>query len=368
LDVETEPLQLETSITFIDGQKGELRYRGYSIDDLVEAGVAFEEVALLLWEGELPSSVESTQLRADLVHERAHAWELVRETSNVPMDAHPLDSLRYALSWDALNNPLAWDNESGANRQKAIAFTAWFPVLTAALHRRKLGMEPIEPSQDSSTVANFLYMLLGREPSDVEVKTAATSFVLHEEHEFNASTFAARVTIATQSNLHGAIASALGTLAGPRHGGASDRVIRMLEEIGSADRVSEYVDRQLAAHQRIMGFGHRVYRTTDPRSRHLRRMSEQLLRGGEHEEWIAILDDLQNEMEVRKNLFPNVDLYAALVNHELGIDPSFYTSVFACARMPGWTAHAIEQLDERMIRPEGRYVGSPPSSLQPVSF
>ncbi|MGH2411176.1 MAG: citrate/2-methylcitrate synthase, partial [Chloroflexota bacterium] len=185
----------------------------------------------------------------------------------------------------------------------------------------------------------------------------------HADHELNASTFAARVTIATQSNLHAAIASALGTLTGPRHGGASERVIRMLETIGDASRVADYVRGELAAKQRIMGFGHRVYRTVDPRSRHLKVMASRMLAGTERQPWIAILDELQRVMANEKRLYPNVDLYAAIVNHELGVDPAFYTSMFAMSRIVGWTAHAMEQLDGRMIRPAAEYVGEPPRSM-----
>lgn len=363
----------QSAITSIDGQKGELRYRGYPIGELAEH-CTFEQVAYLIWRGELPSDAELTELRQELRRARMEAsfppqpgerglFELV---GGVPTSAHPLDVLRYVVSWDALCNPLAWDNSERANRLKAVALTAWFPTVVAAFHRRRRDQEPVPPRPDLDTAACFLYMLSGREPDEVAARTLDISLILHADHELNASTFAARVTIATQSNLHAAVASALGTLTGPRHGGASERVIHMLEQIGSRDNVEPWVKDQLAHKQRIMGFGHRVYRTRDPRSRHLGDMAEKMLRGTEREEWVAILDALRAVMERERSLYPNVDLYAAVVNHELGIDPAFYTSIFAISRIVGWTAHAMEQLDGRMIRPAAEYVGPAPRSLLPV--
>jgi citrate synthase len=346
----------QSAITFIDGQKGELRYRGYPIGELAEEST-FEEVAYLLWHGELPNSDQLTSLSARLRELRLQHSELLALVGGIPLTAHPLDVLRYVLSWDALGNPLTSDNSPEANAEKSLQFTAWFPLVTAAYHRRRKAQLPIQPRSDLDTAASFLYGLNEREGSPVAVRTLDTSLILHADHEFNASTFAARVTIATQSNLHAAVASALGTLLGPRHGGASDRVIRMLEEIGTPENVQPWATEQLARKQRIMGFGHRVYRTTDPRSRHLRAMSEKLLAGTEHESWIEMLDILQSIMEKERHLYPNVDLYAALVNHSLGIEPDFYASIFACSRVVGWTAHAIEQIDGRMIRPLSEYIG-----------
>jgi citrate synthase len=206
-------------------------------------------------------------------------------------------------------------------------------------------------------------MLTGQQPNGVAERTLDTSLVLHADHELNASTFAARVAIATQSNVHAAVAAALSTLVGPRHGGASDRVIQMLEEIETPERVEDWVRNELDNRRRVMGFGHRVYRTTDPRSRHLRAMAEQMLAGGPRASWADILSRLTAVMERERRLYPNVDLYAAVVNHELGIAPPFYTAIFACSRIVGWTAHALEQLDGRMIRPVARYVGPAPRSL-----
>lgn len=349
----------ETAIATVDGQAGELRYRGYPIGELVER-YSFEGVAHLLWFGELPSPAEERDLKEELRALRLESWPLVERLRDVPAAAHPLDVLRFIVSRDAIGYPLAWDNSPDANMRKAKEMTAWLPVVVAAFHRLAAGEKPVAPPPDLDTAACFLVMLHGRHPADVAVRTLDTSLILHAEHELNASTFAARVTIATQSNLHAAIASALGTLAGPRHGGASDRVIAMLEEIGSPDRAESYVRDLLARRERVMGFGHRVYRTVDPRSRHLRAMAEAMVRGTEHEVWGEILAQLSEIMRREKNLYPNVDLYAAVVNHELGIAPAFYTSVFACSRVVGWTAHAMEQLDARMIRPLARYVGPAP--------
>jgi citrate synthase len=351
----------ESAITWIDGRAGELRYRGFAVGELAEH-CTFEEVVYLLWHGELPGDAELADVRGRLRAARARR-DLIRRIANVPASAHPLDVLRYLVSWDALVNPLVWDNDPQANLEKSIQVTGWFGTAVAALHRVRRGQSPVEPRPDLDTAAGFLYMLRGEMPSEVAVRTLDTSLILHADHELAASTFAARVTMATQSNLHAAIASALGTLAGRRHGGASDRVIGMLEEIGSPERAEAYVRGELAARRRIMGFGHRVYRTVDPRSRYLRAMAERMLAGTPHEPWIGILDNLRIIMEHEKSLYPNVDLYAAVVNHELGLAPAFYTAIFAVSRIAGWTAHAVEQLDSRMIRPTARYTGPEPRSL-----
>jgi len=353
----------ESAITFIDGAAGELRYRGYAIGELAER-CTFEEVAHLLWFQDLPGKVELNRLENELRRRRrarSHLIDLV--VSAAPRGAHPLDVLRYVISWDALRDPLSWKNDTESNHQKAIDFAAWFPLVTAAFHRMRREQAPVPPRPELDTAANFLFMLHGREPDEVAVQTLNTSLVLHADHEFNASTFAARVTIATQSNLHAAVASALGTLAGPRHGGASERVVRMLEEIGSPDQAEGWILGQLAQKQRIMGFGHRIYRTTDPRSRHLRVMAKKMLTGTPHEPWIEILARMTTVMEREKGLYPNVDLYAAVVNHTLGIEPAFYTAMFACSRVVGWTAHAMEQLEGRMIRPKAAYTGPGQRSL-----
>lgn len=352
----------DSAITWIDGDRGELRYRGYAVGDLA-AHCTFEQVAYLIWHGELPPAVELQRLQNSLSDERRRRTDLLDMVRRVPNAAHPLDVLRYVLSADSLENPLAWDNSPGANTIKAVQFLAWFPVIVAAFHRARKGDSPIAPCEGESSASSFLYMLRGEAPPAVAADALDASLTLHADHEFNASTFAARVTIATQSNLHAAVASALGTLAGPRHGGASDRVIHMLQDIGSADHVEHWTHDQLLQKQRVMGFGHRVYRTTDPRSRNLRRMAVNLLQGGRHEQWIDILDALSEVMKRERGLYPNVDLYAAIVNHELGIDPAFYTSIFACSRVVGWTAHAIEQMDGRMIRPVAQYNGSEPREL-----
>jgi citrate synthase len=346
----------ESAISWIDGRKGELRYRGYPIGELAER-CTFEEVAYMLWHGELPDARHADELRQKLAGQRARSTRLLTRIADVPPSAHPLDVLRYVLSWDALVNPLTWRNDAESNLWKSIEMLAWLPVVVAAFHRTVAGLPPVEPAPDLDTAANFLYMLHGEPASEDRVRTLETSLVLHADHELNASTFAARVTIATQSNLHAAIASALGTLSGPRHGGASDRVIHMLEEIGSAANVDAWVRGKLDRHERVMGFGHRVYRTVDPRSRHLRAMAETILARSERAEWIEILRRLGDAMQREKNLYPNVDLYAAVVNRELGVAPAFYTSVFAMSRIAGWTAHVMEQIDGRMIRPVAAYTG-----------
>jgi len=358
-----EVIAAQSAITWIDGRRGELRYRGYPIGELAER-CSYEQVAYLLWHGELPTADAARDLSRSLRALRLERDDLTDLLASVPTGAHPLDVLRYVVSWDALRNPLTLDNSAEANSAKAREFTAWFPTIVTSYHRLRQELEPVAPRPDLDTSANFLFMLHGAEPSEVAVRTLDTSLILHADHELNASTFAARVTIATQSNLHAAVALALGALAGPRHGGASERVIRMLEGIGEPERVERYVSDELAARRRIMGFGHPVYSTTDPRSRYLRAMSQKMLEGTPRNTWVAILDELGMVMEQRLDLYPNVDLYAAVVNHELGLDPAFYTSIFACSRIAGWTAHAIEQLDGRLIRPTAEYIGQPPRSVK----
>lgn len=352
----------DSSITSIDGQRGELRYRGYSIEQLA-ASCTFEAVIGLLWDGELPTLDQRARLSRELRAIRNDRTDLLVALRLAPVDAHPLDVLRYVVSWDALINPRAWDTSNEARRRTSLEMVAWFPTVVAGYHRLRHGQDPIAPSPDLDTAANFLYMLTGREASDLAVRTFDTSLVLHADHEFNASTFAARVTAATQSNLYAAVCSALGTLAGPRHGGASDRIITMLRDIGDPSRAEAYVQEQLSRRQRIMGFGHRMYRTADPRSHALRVMAGQLLTGTPREPWLAILARLAEVVEREIGRYPNVDLYAALVNHELGVDPAFYTSVFAVSRISGWTAHAMEQLNGRMIRPIANYTGPAPRAL-----
>lgn len=353
----------DSAITSIDGEGGALRYRGYPVQELAE-GATFEEVAFLIWHGELPTADELSALRARLAAARRGAGWAAESLQAVPSNAHPLDVLRFLVADRSLQDPLAWDNRPEANTRKAEDLTAWFPVAVAALHRLRAGQQLIEPRPDLDGAANMLWMLHGREPDPLAVRTLDTSLVLHAEHELNASTFAARVTIATQSTVYAAVISALGALAGPRHGGASDRVIRMLEEIGAPTRAEAWAPEELSRHERIMGFGHPVYRTVDPRSRVLRAMAERLLAGTPREPWIAILVVLTEVMRRERNLYPNVDLWAAVVNHALGIAPDFYTSIFACSRIVGWTAHAIEQLDGRLIRPVARYQGPAPRALE----
>lgn len=354
----------QSGITWVDGSTGQLRYRGYAIGELAE--LTFEDVAYLIWHGDLPTPSEAQDLRAGLRRLRMQRADVLDVLADVPEVAHPLEVLRYVVSWDALRHRNAWDNSAAANLDKARELTAWFPMVVAGYHRLRSGQKPVPPRPDLDTAANFLYMLHGREAEPVAARTLDTSLILHADHELNASTFAARVTIATQSNLHSAVASALGTLAGPRHGGASDRVIHMLEEVGTPQRAEDWMLEQLARRERIMGFGHAVYRTTDPRSRHLRLMAQRLVAGTPHEPWVEILDRIAALMERERGLYPNVDLYAAVVNHELGVQPAFYSSIFACSRIVGWTAHAMEQLEGRMLRPSAEYVGPGPRSVFPA--
>jgi citrate synthase len=352
----------ESKICRIYGDEGRLIYRGYEIDDL-SRNATFEEVMYLLWHGELPDSAELDELRTRLAHERPIAGELIDVLRRLPADTPPMAALRTSAS--ALS---AFDRESeamdeAANRRKAIRLTAKLITLTAAFERIRNGKDPVDPRPDLGHAANFLYMLHGEEPDELSERIMDVAFTLHAEHGMNASTFSARVTVATLSGMHSGVTSAIGTLKGPLHGGANQRVMEMLQSIGSPDAADEWIRNALEGGQRIMGFGHRVYRAVDPRAPILRELAEELGDGRGDSRWLAIAERIvavmREEMDRRgKPIYPNVDFFSAPVYFTLGIPTDQFTNVFACSRVVGWTAHIIEQLaDNRLIRPKAEYVG-----------
>jgi len=352
----------ETALSEVYGEEGRLIYRGYAIEDLAEHAT-FEEVIHLVLYGELPRRAELEALRARLAQARPVEPGIIDLLRRLPAGTHPMAALRTAASALAAYDPDAENMTEEANLRKAERLTARMITLTAAFDRLRRDREPVEPDPSLGHAANFLYMLTGEEPDPFRARVLDVALTLHAEHGMNASTFAARVTVATLSDMHSGVTSALGTLKGPLHGGANERVMEMLRAIGSPDRAEAWVRAALERGERIMGFGHRVYRTIDPRAPILRRLAEELAARGGETRWLEIAGRIvavmAEEMERRgKRIYPNVDFYSAPVYSTLGIPPDLFTCVFACARTPGWTAHIIEQLrNNRLIRPQSAYVG-----------
>ena len=349
---------LDSAISFIDGQSGELIYAGYDIRDLAE-NATFEEVAFLLWNGRMPTSEELVELNEHLQSERMLPPMVLDVIEMTPRDANPMASLRTAVSALALFDPEADAHSAEANYRKSVRLTARIPTIIAALDRIRKGKEPVAPLRDRSTAFNFLYMLNGEEPGEAAERTFDACLVLHAEHGLNASTFAGRVIGATLSDIYSAITGAIGALKGPLHGGANIEVMRTLLEI---DREGvdpgEAVRQRLARKERIMGFGHRVYKTIDPRATILREMVEDVSEERGSRKWYDMSVAMMEVMEKEKGLYPNVDFFSASVYYMLGIDMDLYTPIFAMSRITGWTAHLLEQWKEnRLIRPRAEYIG-----------
>lgn len=345
-----------SSICFIDGEKGVLAYRGYDIHDLAERST-FAETAYLLWNGRLPDAAELRALEESLRAEAALPAPLLALVRSLPAQATPMDVLRTAISAAALYDPEAQDMAPEANRRKALRLLARTPTLVAAYARLRQKQEPIAPAADLSLAANFLYMLNGERPSETAARAFDIALILHADHEFNASTFAARVTAATLSDIYSAMTSAIGALKGPLHGGANQNVIRLLLQIGDADPLVT-IRAMIAEKKKIPGFGHRVYHTEDPRATHLRQMSRELGQKTGHDKLYQMSRRIEEFMNSEKRLNANVDFYSASLYYDLGIPVDLYTPIFAASRMSGWTAHVLEQYaDNRLIRPRAEYIG-----------
>jgi citrate synthase len=344
-------------ICFVDGLEGRLLYQGYNIHDLA-AHATFEEVAYLLWHGALPTRAELDALSRDLVAARALPAPVLAMVQSFPRDALPMDVLRTAVSALGIYDPDARDTSRPANLRKAVRLTAQVATVVAAIDRVRNGRPPVAPDPALGHAANFLYMLWGRRADETSVRAVDIALILHADHELNASTFSARVTAATLADMHSAITSAIGTLKGPLHGGANEAVMRLLLQIGERSRAVPAVAAMLAAGQKVPGFGHRVYKTEDPRATHLRRMSEELGRRSGQLTWFEISREIEAFMLSEKGLHCNVDFYSASCYYALGIPLDLFTPVFAVSRISGWTAHVLEQLaDNRLIRPRAEYVG-----------
>ena len=344
--------------TFIDGQAGELRYYGYSIDDLA-TNSSFEETAYLLLHGELPDSAQFGAFDERLKMERVLP-EPVYDIIGTIADAHPMDMLRTAVSALAAYDPEVEDCSAEAVRRKGIRLTSQLPMIVAAHHRVRIGKPPIAPDKNLSHAANFLYMLLEEVPSEDAARLMDLDFILHAEHGSNASSFTARVVTGTDANLHAAITAAIAALSGPAHGGAAENVIKMAHEIGDPRNAKQYVKARRKNREAIMGFGHRVYRAEDPRAKHLRHGVERLSREKGEPRWNQILQALVEAMQpyARHGVNVNVDFYSGVIYHLHGIPQDIFVPIFAAGRVPGWTLQVLQQLENNiLIRPLLRYDG-----------
>jgi len=344
-------------ICFVDGVQGRMLYEGYDIHDLA-AHASFEEVAYLLWHGELPTRVQLDALNRELLGARAVPEPVMAIVKGMPKDALPMDVLRTAVSVLGVYDPDARDNTRPSNVRKSVRLTAQIATVAAAIDRARNGRPPVPPDAGLGHAANFLYMLRGERPDPVATHALDVALILHADHELNASTFSARVTAATLADMHSAITSAIGTLKGPLHGGANEAVMRMLLQIGDVSNAVPTIKQMLANKEKIMGFGHRVYKTEDPRATHLRRMSEELCRRTGQLKWYEMSREIEKYMLAEKHLHCNVDFYSATCYYALGIPIDLFTPVFAVSRITGWSAHVLEQFaDNRLIRPRAEYVG-----------
>ncbi|MBW5447429.1 citrate synthase [Cohnella sp. CFH 77786] len=346
---------------------GVLTYRGINIDELAEKA-SFEEVAYLLWHGKLPTKAELDGLIAQLGDYAAIPSEVISGIRLFPKGSNSMAALRSAVSSLALYDKEADNMNRDANFLKAVKLQAQLPTIVAAYARIREGKEPVAPKKGVGIAHNFLYMLTGEEPADVAVQAMDKALVLHADHELNASTFAARVTVATLSDIYSGVTSAIGALKGPLHGGANEAVMIMLDEIGSPANVESYIQNKLNNKEKIMGFGHRVYRNGDPRAKHLQAMSRQL---GELKGNMTLYNmsvQIEELVTGQKGLKPNVDFYSASCYTMLGIPRDLFTPIFAISRVSGWTAHILEQYDDnRLIRPRAEYVGPVDQHYVPIS-
>ncbi len=355
----------ETAICSVRPE-GELIYRGYDVHDLAEQA-AFEEVAYLVLHGRLPSRAEFDAFDEELRSQRALPPGVVESLKGLPSDAVPMDALRTAVSALALYDPDAGDDSRDANLRKATRLLARMATVVAALHRLSQGLEVVEPDPKLHHAANFLYMLRGERPEEFEARVLEVTLILYMEHEFNASTFTARVIASTLSDLYGAVVGAIAALKGPLHGGANEKAMDVILEIGEPERAEAWVEESLRRKERVMGFGHRIYKTADSRVEVAKKWGVLLGRQLDDTRLSDICITVEEVMRREKNLCPNVDFYAAPIYHMMKIPISLNTPIFAMSRVVGWSAHIIEQMDNnRLYRPNSRYVGATDLEFQPL--
>ncbi len=351
----------QSKMSKVLGDVGRLIYSGYEIHDLAEYA-GFEEVAYMLWYCCLPTREQLDEFQGDMIGRRGISFQVMDLVRSTPPEAHPMAALRTAVSGLALSDPEADDLSHESNLRKAADMTAKMPTIIAAIDRNRKGLEPLGPRTDLNHAANFLYMLHGREPSEIEARAMNLYLVLLADHGFNASTFSARVTAATSSDMYSAVTSAIGTLKGPAHGGATEAAMQQLFDIGDVDNVEAWFEEARAQGRRVMGIGHRVYKVEDPRARHLRKTASELAEQTDPK-WFQVAQKLegvtrQDSYFIDRDLYPNVDFYTAPMLYSLGIEPDLFTTMFAMSRVVGWTGHLLEQYaDNRLIRPRSEYIG-----------
>jgi len=362
-----------SAICDVNGAEGKLIYAGYDIHDLAE-NATFEEVVFLLWNLRLPNKAELEALNAQLDANRALPAGVIDILRSLPKDALAMDVLRSGVSLLGIYDSDTGDESIEANQRKAIRLVAQLGTLITAFEQIRNGREPIAPKAGLSTAANFLYTLTGKEPDETATRALDVALILHADHELNASTFSARVTVATLADMYSAITSAVGTLSGALHGGANVNVMHLLAEIGTPDRAEQVVTDMLASGKKVPGIGHRVYRTLDPRAVSLRLMSEKLAEATGDSKWYEISERVQEAADKallakgKTTLKANVDFFSASVYHVLGIPTDLFTPVFAVSRVSGWTAHVLEQLkNNRLIRPRAIYTGPRDLKVTPIS-
>ncbi|CAM3858568.1 citrate synthase [Alicyclobacillus pomorum] len=357
-----------SEICFVDGREGRLVYRGYDIHDLIGGGATFEEVVYLLWNGELPNASQLKAFTASIAENRALHPEVLKFLQSVPKDANAMEVLRTAVSLAGLYDEDQGDESMEANVRKATRLVAQIPTIVTAFERIRKGEAPIDPDPSLSAAASFFYLLNGTKPSEFVEKAFNIALILHADHELNASTFSARVTAATLSDMYSSITSAVGTLKGPLHGGANEQVMKMLLEIGEVSKAEAFIEDALANKKKIMGFGHRVYRTEDPRATHLRKLSQQAGELAGDTKWFEMSQVIERVVKEKKGLNPNVDFYSASMYYSMGLPTHLYTPIFACSRISGWTAHVLEQYrNNRLIRPRAEYTGPTHREFVPLS-
>jgi citrate synthase len=346
-----------SSIGDVNGEKGELIYQGLNIHDLAEKST-FEEVIFLLWHGRLPTRAEFDELRRTLGQCYGLPAAILTLMREFPRDAEPMDVLRTAVSALDFYDKSATDTSREASLRTAARLTAQIPSIVAASHRLKHGLEPVEPKPELNIATNFLYMLKGEMPSEWDAHVFDVCMVLHADHELNASTFTARVVAGTLADMYGAVTAAIAALSGPLHGGANTNVMKMLLEIGEVEKVEPYIKEALSAKRKIMGFGHAVYRTEDPRATHLRRFSKETGERNGETKWYDMSRKVEEVIMREKGLFPNVDFFSASTYYMMGIPLELYTPIFAVSRISGWTGHILEQYENnKLIRPRAEYIG-----------
>ena len=350
----------------LDGKLGKLTYFGVDIHDLARYST-FEETAYLLWHGVLPTRAQLEEVKGQMQSHRELPSQLIELMHLLPTTTSSMDVLRTAVSALSAFDPNPNDRSPEANHDRAVRLTAMMTTIVASWEHIRNGRKPVAPLPDESHATNFLYMLKGQKPDSQTARDLDVCFILHADHELNASTFAARVSAGTLANMYAAITAAIGTLSGPLHGGANEQVMRMIKRVGDVDNAEPYIRNALEHKERVMGFGHRVYRTEDPRATHLRAMSEDLGKRTGDSRWYEISRVIEEYMKEHKGLNSNVDFYSASVYYMMGFPIDLDTPVFACSRISGWTAHVLEQYsNNRLIRPRAEYVGPKVTEYVPI--